>query len=83
MSPDIVVIVAVGANLISTMIGLLWIANKIDQSGHWRGGVDATLKEHSRLLGDHGSVLRSHESRLSKHEGAANGNGGSHQAVGQ
>ena len=73
VSPDIVVIVAVAANLVSTMIGLLWIANKIDQSGHWRGSVDTTLKEHSRLLGNHGAWLNDHEKRLSNHEGEAKG----------
>lgn len=69
----VVVGIAVVANLMSTVIGVLWIANKIDQSGHWRGGVDATLKEHSRLLGQHGVLLNDHEKRLSKHEGASTG----------
>lgn len=82
MDMTIVVGIAVVANLMSTVIGVLWIANKIDQSGHWRGGVDATLKEHSRLLGDHGRILNDHEKRMSKHEGAANGSNGSSRAMG-
>lgn len=69
----VVIIIAVAANLVATVTGVVALLNRISEEGRWRGKIDTKVRAHCDDIRQLKITAQDHEKRISKHEGELGG----------
>lgn len=66
------IIIGVLANIITTIVGVVLLISKIEETAKWRGWADTTINNNKDRLDNHGSRIAKVERWQSRHEGEGN-----------